>query len=424
MSLNTAQQRVLEMVMKGDNVFITGGAGVGKSFLVNHIREALRLEDRNVKLTASTGTAATLINGQTLHSLVGLGLASEPIDVLIKKARNRPPLRRTWRALDTLIIDEVSMIDPEFFVKTDHLARAIRGSDLPFGGIQLVCVGDFYQLAPVIKQEAPYSFVFETASWKDGIDHCVELTEIFRQDNDSEFARLLQRVRVGDTTPDDLMLLASRVNQDVECCEGVIPTSLYSRRMDVASVNDTHLNDLDVDTRRVFTATMTCDRIIDSSQVIKTWKNIEQTMPADKTLDLRVGAQVMMIVNSRELGLVNGSRGVVLSFNDEGHPRVRFSDGVRVMAPHTWIYDKESVGTFTVRQVPLQLAWALTIHKSQGASLDCAKISLDRSVFAYGQAYVAMSRVRSIDGMKLVKFNASVIRANPKVHEFYASMTE
>lgn len=427
MSLNARQQHVLELVSNGDNVFITGGAGVGKSFIVNHICAALRERGRNVKLTASTGTAATLINGQTLHSLVGLGLATDPIEVLVRRARARASLRKTWRAMDTLIIDEVSMVDPEFFIKTDHLARALRGVDMPFGGLQLVCVGDFYQLAPVLKRGAPYSFVFETDSWKVGIDHCVELTEIFRQDNDSEFARLLQRVRVGATTTDDLALLASRVNQDVECCEGVVPTSLYSRRGDVASVNDTHLKGLDADTRQVYTATLTRTPLNPSralTEVLKTWgQQIEKTMPATKTLDLRVGAQVMMVVNSREMNLVNGSRGVVLGFTPDGHPRVRFRDRVRVMSPYTWTYEKECVGTITVEQVPLQLAWALTIHKSQGASLDCAEISLDSSVFAYGQAYVAMSRVRSIDGVKLLKLSASVIRADPKVHDFYASMS-
>jgi ATP-dependent DNA helicase PIF1 len=416
--------------MHGSNIFITGGAGVGKSYLTSLIVKNLRDTGMRVRVTASTGVAASLVNGQTLHSLLGLGLADKPVDVLINMAMKRRKVVNTWRNMDVLVIDEVSMLDPDFFTKVDLVVSAMRGNNDPFGGLQVVLVGDFFQLPPVHPRgRSPdmAKFVFETDTWENLVDECVELTEIFRQDNTSVFAHTLRKIREADLDLDDIERLLSRVNTDPAHAKGVVPTQLYARRTDVAELNTTHLSKLNSLTSTTYDYTIETtmpegvDDAVTRAELKKFASFVESTMQVPRSLELREGAQVMMLSNQRTTGLVNGSRGVVVGW-DGGNPVVRFKHITTTIEPHTWEFERESVGTVCVRQIPLQLAWAVTIHKSQGMSLDCAEMSLDHSVFEYGQAYVALSRVRSLEGVKIVKFDHRVIRADPRVRKFYASI--
>lgn len=423
--LSEKQQYALNRCMDGHNLFITGGAGVGKSYLTSTIVKHLREQGQHVYITASTGVAASLINGQTLHSLLGMGLADKPVDVLIQLAMKRRKLLRTWRRMDVLVIDEVSMIDPEFFTKVDRLASAMRENTQPFGGLQVLLVGDFFQLPPVHRHRTPIKFVFETEVWPRLVDECIQLTQIFRQDDTSMFAHTLRNIRTADMDLDDIERLLNRVNVEPDHVEGVIPTQLYSRRNDVADLNTAHLEKLDKSTANVYTYLLKC--VPDGASahahaaVNKFGQEVDKAMQAPRQLELREGAQVMMLVNQTELGLVNGSRGVVVGW-DNGDPVVRFKHITTTITPHVWTYERELVGEVLITQIPLQLAWAVTIHKSQGTSLDCAEISLDRNVFEYGQAYVALSRVRSLEGVKIVKFDPLVIRADPRVKAFYAKL--
>jgi ATP-dependent DNA helicase PIF1 len=427
--LSDAQQYALDRCLAGKNLFITGGAGVGKSHLTSLIVRTLRDRGLRVRVTASTGAAASLINGQTLHSLLGLGLADKPVDVLVSLAMKRRKLLHVWRSLDVLLIDEVSMLDPDFFTKVDLVVSEMRGSRDPFGGLQVILVGDFFQLPPVRPRSAAIKFAFETDTWARLVDECVELTHIFRQEDTSVFADILRKVRKAELELDDIQTLFHRVNADPDHVEGVIPTQLYSRRKDVHDLNTKHLSALDALSSNTYTHTLatTLPEGVQGAPAVAalakfaadTLKNMQPTA----TLELREGAQVMMLINQPESRLVNGSRGVVVRF-EEGDPVVRFKHTTTTIGRHAWTYERDGVGCVAVTQIPLQLAWASTVHKSQGATLDCAEISLDSSVFEYGQAYVALSRVRSLEGVRLVKFNHRVIRADPRVKSFYENMNK
>lgn len=409
-------------------MFITGGAGVGKSFLTSLMVEQLRDKGNMVKVSASTGTAAALVNGQTLHSLLGLGLAKDPVEVLISRAKRNRKILKTWRAMDTLVVDEISMLHPTFFTKLERVVSAVRDTTLAFGGIQVILVGDFFQLPPVPERGQSVTdpkFIFETDTWARLDMKHVELTQIFRQEDDSEFAQTLRRVRKGTVEQQDADLLFERLHADIEHAEGVIPTQLYSRRDVVEKLNQEHMTNLD-------TPSVQCEYSLQHSlapDLDETNKQVQDAMQkyvkevcanmrAVETLELKVGAQVMMTVNRPDMGLVNGSRGVVLKFVGDT-PVVRFANTTTMVSPHTWKHTREMVGEVLISQVPLQHAWAMTIHKAQGVSLDCGEISLDRSVFEFGQAYVALSRLRTLEGLKLVGFKMNVIRADPRVVAFY-----
>jgi ATP-dependent exoDNAse (exonuclease V) alpha subunit len=426
--ISAQQQTAIDHALQGHNVFITGGAGVGKSFLTSSIVDTLRGRGNSVKVSASTGTAAALVNGQTLHSLLGLGLAKDPVEVLISRATRNRKILKTWRSIDTLVVDEISMLHPTFFTKLARVVSAVRDCALPFGGIQVILVGDFFQLPPVPERGQPATdpkFIFETDAWTQLDLKHVELTQIFRQEDDGAFAQTLRRIRKGQVEDQDVELLFERLHADIDHAEGVVPTQLYSRRDVVDRLNGEHMAKLD-------TPSVNCEYSLQYSlapgvnesdkhvkdEMQKFVKEVRTNMRAAESLELKVGAQVMMSVNRPDMGLVNGSRGVVLKFVGDV-PVVRFAHTTTMVSPHTWKHTREFLGEVLISQIPLQHAWALTIHKAQGVSLDCAEISLDRSVFEFGQAYVALSRLRTVDGLKLVSFKMNVIRADPRVVAFY-----
>ncbi len=424
--LSASQQRVVEKVMAGRNVFVTGGAGVGKSFLIQHLVGALRKTGRMVVVSASTGVAATLVAGRTLHATFGMGLAKDPLPILTRIALKSRKLVQRWRSMDVLIVDEVSMLNPEFFTKVERVVAEMRGSpDLAFGGLQVVLVGDFFQLPPVPERGVPSLFVFETETWSRVVDETVELTEIFRQENDSPFAQMLARARTGSVTMDDIEMLLQRKGAAPDVADGVVPTHMHARRTEVSDINLAHLQALDAATERVFARAVSSQPApgVRDPDGIKRWvREVERNMQAPDSLVLRVGAQVMMLVNRSDQRLVNGSRGVVVGFTGDGLPRVQFGSGCYEVAPHTWTAEQPLLGTVAVTQVPLQLAWAITVHKSQGLGLDAAEMCLDRSVFEYGQAYVALSRLRTLEGLSLTGFDHRVIRAHPRVVDFYKGL--
>lgn len=461
--ISPQQQRVLDLISDGANVFLTGGGGVGKSFTINHVVTKERAKGRRVAVCASTGVAADHIGGVTLHSLLGQGLALEPLEHLLQRARVNHKLRSKWLRIDLLVVDEVSMLDPVFFEKVDHVVRALRNQrETVFGGVQLLLAGDFYQLPPVDRDrvigaaESPSAtFCFQTQTWKDAVHATVDLTHSFRQAGDTAFLELLNRARVGEYTLDDVDTLAGRLNVDLSTTPrfaGIEPTRMHSRRTNVDAINETKLNELDATLPAVsYSAVITYevapnvggggareagrDQKVQALQrevdKIQTYNNT----PVKLELQLRVGAQVMLLWNlNTEHGLVNGSRGVVVAFVPPGgagtaaavrfRPVVRFarSGAEVVIEPHTWEYKVEAAGVVSLTQMPLQLAWAITIHKAQGLSLDCVEMALDNSVFERGQAYVALSRVTSLEGLRLTSFRPGVIVAHPLVKEFYRAL--
>lgn len=420
------QLRLLDAISKGKSVFISGSAGTGKTILVRHIIKCLKgiYGASRVFATASTGVAACAIRGQTLHSFAGIGLGKADRETLVgwvladKKAFNR------WVKVKVLFIDECSMLDNNLFDTLEYIAREVRGVNKTWGGIQIILSGDFFQLPPVSsnQQSRPKGYAFEAKCWDSSFDLQVELTEIFRQ-SDPQLIKLLQGIRRGQTDPEDLRILQKRCS-DAEPDPSVV--RFYPRKEDVDSVNRKQLHNL-------------CEEIVVYSAVDSgkdPWKRQLKNGIAPDKLELCVGARVMLNKNIEPWRkLVNGATGTVIGFckarcgddntsrcGNELVPRVKFdSCGVVDIYPETWdVVDGDKV-VATRKQIPLILAWALSIHKCQGTTHDRVHTDLSQA-FDYGMVYVALSRVKSLEGLHLKNFDASKIRAHPKVLQFYKSM--
>ncbi|XP_072768974.1 ATP-dependent DNA helicase PIF1 isoform X1 [Nerophis lumbriciformis] len=408
--LNKGQAAVLSAVLGGKNVFFTGSAGTGKSFLLKRIIGSL--PPKSTFATASTGVAACHIGGTTLHNFAGIGSGSSPLEQCIELAQ-RPGVLQHWTSCRHLVIDEVSMVDATFFDKLECVARSVRRSAEPFGGIQLIICGDFLQLPPVSKGKEKAKFCFQARCWRKVIQVNMELTEVRRQ-TDQSFISLLQAVRVGRATEEVTSRLMESAYRQVDR-DGIVATRLCTHKDDVELTNDNKLQQL-AGTARLFEA-------VDSDPALV--RTIDAHSPVSRLLHLKVGAQVMLTKNlDVTRGLVNGARGVVVAFEPGKHglPRVRFMCGAtETLKPERWVF-KSAGGTHLCRlQLPLKLAWAVSIHKSQGMTLDCVEISLAR-VFESGQAYVALSRARSLEGLRVMDFDPRVVRADPEVLLFYKKL--
>ncbi|KAG7524825.1 ATP-dependent DNA helicase PIF1 [Solea senegalensis] len=401
--LNKEQAAVLSAVLSGKNVFFTGSAGTGKSFLLKRIVGSL--PPKSTFATASTGVAACHIGGTTLHNFAGIGSGSAPLEQCIELAQ-RPGVLQHWTSCRHLIIDEISMVEAQFFDKLESVARSVKRSTEPFGGIQLIVCGDFLQLPPVSKGKEKARFCFQARSWRKVIQVNMELMEVRRQ-TDQSFISLLQAVRVGRVTEEVTAKLLKSAYHHIER-DGILATRLCTHKDDVELTNENKLQQLPGSVRE-FEA---LDN--DPAQV----KTIDIHSPVSRVIQLKVGAQVMLTKNlDVARGLVNGARGVVVAFESgkQGLPRVRFLCGVtEVLKPERWVFKSNGGIHLSRQQLPLKLAWAISIHKSQGMTLDCVEISLAR-VFESGQAYVALSRARSLEGLRVMDFDPRVVRADPDV---------
>jgi ATP-dependent DNA helicase PIF1 len=408
--LNAEQQLVVDRVLAGESLFFTGAAGTGKSLVLRTLIEALPAE--TTAITAMTASAASLIGGTTLHAFAGVGNGERPLSALVEMANRKR--RDAWRRATLLIVDEVSMLAAELLDKLEYVARAVRGNDEPFGGLQLLFCGDFFQLPPVSRPGAPPArFAFWAASWGRCKLRSVELTHVYRQTDDTLIG-MLNEVRVGKVSARTLATLAACERRiDDELAMGVRPTQLFTHRADCDEINLRELAALD--------APPILLRAIDSGTGARgaTPTQLLETCPAKAVLELRVNAQVLLLRSlDQATGLVNGARGAVLRF-ERGAPVVRFACGVeRRVEPQPFLVVQDGRVVATRSQVPLAHAWAISIHRSQGLSLDCLEVSLSRA-FEYGQAYVALSRARSLRGLRVLDFDASTVRAHPDVLEFH-----
>ena len=437
--MNSAQQAAFDAIEAGKSIFLTGPGGTGKSYLLHQL--SLR-STKEVSLTAMTGCAALLLNSKakTLHSWSGVGLGADVVPLLVSKIRKSRRAALRWLKTDILVIDEVSMMTTELFEKLDEIGRKIRRNELlPFGGLQIVLVGDFFQLPPISTQ----TFVFESPLWKKLGLETHELTEIIRQ-KDPIFQTILNEARYGELTKASLKVLRKRMNLDYKSLT-VQPTMLFTRRVEVDQINARELKKLTTEHYTYNATTVfnpsanTAGLTMTSPEVQMAVKKFDGNAAYSSELVLAVGAQVMLLYNlNHEAGLVNGSRGVVVGFKkiepndvidtkeakifikrDETlMPVVEFKSGERrIMDYNTWEV-QDSPGILR-KQIPLKLAYAITIHKAQGATLDCALIDVGGRTFEYGQAYVALSRCKDIESLYVHDLEAEAFRANPKVKEFY-----
>ena len=432
--LNAGQRSTFARALAGHNVFVTGAAGTGKSFLMRSITDALEeARPGGVAVTAPTGIAASHIGGTTIHSWAGVGLGKGDAAKLVEKVCSTGAACARWRQTTTLVIDEVSMLDGQLFGALDAVGRAVRGSSRPFGGLQLILCGDFYQLPPVSLAWA--GFAFQSSAWAAAAVATCVLTEIVRQQGDARFIALLNEVRVGVCSADTAAQLARcHVSKKARPTDGILPTRLYCRNVNVDAENATHLAALPGHAER-FAARDVFKREPSTADDEKKLRDALEKKAA-ASLDLKVGAQVILTKNWPDMNLVNGSRGIVVSFTvknvgGEGFsfgvptanytlPVVRFDSGATLAVPPASFFQGMSGGACARAQLPLKLAWALTVHKSQGMTLSRAELQLE-DAFAPGQTYVALSRVTSLDGLWLAggAVTQHCVKAHPAVVDFY-----
>lgn len=411
-TLNEKQKLAYKKMTDRENIFLSGMGGSGKSYLIKTFYDNY-INSRRISLCSSTGISAQLIGGTTLHSCLGIGLGELPVDKLVNKIMMKKPIYEKWKKLDTLIIDEISMISPELFDKIEECLRIIRNNDKPFGGVQMILSGDFLQL-PCVKNEL---FVFDSESWKKHIKNMIFLDVIIRQ-KDIDFQTMLNEVRIGQVTEKSKKILLSRLKKFDNKYHDLIPTILFSTNKDVDNYNKKKMEELNSDETYEFELeTKMSGRKLLSDDIAKHKRNIGLH---DK-LALCKGAQVMLTYNlDIESGLVNGSRGVVKDFDSSTNlPIVRFKDGLETVVDfHAYEVKENDKLILVFTQIPLKVAYALTIHKAQGATLDLCVISLGE-IFEHGQAYVALSRVKDLSSLYLTSIDFDRIVANPKALEFY-----
>lgn len=414
------QKEAYNLILNGKNVFLTGSAGTGKTAIIKTYYKEYK-NYKNVGITSTTGVSAILIGGSTLHSFLGIGLAKDECDALYMQIINNNRTKKKWLDLDVLIIDEISMLSPELFDKLERLARLVRKNDKPFGGIQLILTGDMLQL-PCVESE---DFCFEAKSWNKCIqnDNVIYLKEIFRQD-DFAFQNCLNEIRLGHLSEDNIQMLKSRVGATLENEHGIIPTKIYPLNVNVDRENETQLNKLlEKDETLEFFEYELEYNIVDK-KIKFVQEKIKKICIAPNVLQLCKGAQVMLVYNiDLEAKLANGSRGVVIGFENETNlPIVKFLTGEsRVIDYQTWKIEENGKTLLTITQIPLKVSFACSVHKIQGITLDYAELDL-KDIFEYGQAYVALSRVKRLQGLSLKNFDIDKIFANPKAVEFYKNL--
>ncbi len=395
------QDHAEKLLKMGHNVLLTGAAGSGKTFLLNQYIRYLRNSNIHIGITASTGIAATHLNGRTIHSWAKIGIEEKMTKSQLKKLFKDKQFFNKIQNTSTLIIDEISMLSASRLDLVDDICKAIRQDMRPFGGIQIVLCGDFFQLSPVARGEEDSRFITESAIWKKMNAKVCYLSEQYRQ-KDKEFVDILNNIRDDKVTVKTYNTLKKRLNKSIEA--DIKPTSLYALNHEADNRNIKEINKLEGDE---FVFKMT------SHGLAKIVKNLKKDCLAHEAISLKKGAVVIFIKNNFIKKYVNGTLGKVIDFDkDDGYPIVRTMSGNTITAtPEKWTLEDGDNILATINQIPLRLAWGITIHKSQGMSLDCAEIDLSRA-FNYGMGYVALSRVRSLNGIKLLGINKSALKIN------------
>ncbi len=399
------------LIMKtGVNIYLTGSAGSGKTYLLNKYIHYLEDHDIPVAVTASTGIAATHMNGMTIHSWSGIGIRNKMDERDLDQLEEKKYLWKRFEKARILIIDEVSMLHGSQLDMVERVCRKFKRSDTPFGGLQVILSGDFFQLPPInksINQEGQSGMVFESTAWQSLNPAVCYIEEQHRQEDDN-LTEILNTIRGNCMEQKHIEQLQSRVGATLK--SGIKATRLYTHNVNVDNINSIELSNV-VSNEKFFHMTSTGPEPL--VEILK------KSCLAHEGLKLKIGAEVMCIKNNFEEGYVNGSRGKVVGFVDgHGNPIVQLYNGKKIiLKPELWAIEENGKVKASVSQIPLRLAWAITIHKSQGMSLDNAEIDL-RNSFTYGMGYVALSRVRTLEGISLVGFNAESLRVDPIILEF------
>jgi ATP-dependent DNA helicase PIF1 len=436
--LSLEQEKSLDLFMKGENIFLTGPGGSGKSFLIKKMIELSRERKKVVTVCALTGCAALLLDcsATTIHSWSGINYVSpvQTDESIIRRVSSKKYIKKSWKEVDVLIVDEISMLSGRLFCLLNSIGKLIRKKSSPFGGIQVIFLGDFFQLPPIGDAEDG-QFCFESDDWLSvfPLENHVVLKKIFRQ-NDSQYVDILQEVRFGKLSKKSIETLNEYVGRDKDM--STVITKIFPIRKRVAYINKEMFEKLKTPIVKcelsIHTDMQTIKEVIIPDTVLEkcrmlTTLEIEHEVESLiklhslEPLELKLGAFVMCTKNvCLDKKICNGSQGVITNFID-GRPQVTFSNGV-LMTMREEMYQSETYPTIAIGQVPLCLAWAITIHKIQGTTLEREQIDVGETIFEYGQTYVALSRVKSLDGLYLLNFNPSKIKANPKVVSFYTML--
>jgi ATP-dependent DNA helicase PIF1 len=451
-TLSNEQQIAFDKFKRGDNLFITGPGGTGKTMLIQTFVNHLQNTGMNYQVCAMTGCASLLLraNARTIHSWSGIKTAKGNRAYIISSVVNNKNYKMAWKKVKVLIIDEVSMMSKKIFEILDDIGKIIHSSNRPFGGIQVIFTGDFYQLPPVGNADDPDTtqFCFESEKWERtfAMENHIQLKTMFRQ-TDPTYIDILNQIRIGQLSESGKTILREYVNRNYiasdhnEC----MPTKLFPVRYKADMVNQSMFSKIEGAIHTFDSIILSeCTTYLETGQSLPS-KYLQQniTVPqkeyeinnlytssqCPKKLELKIGSLVMATVNiDLEGGICNGSQGIVVGFvssniPSKDYPIVKFSNGsTRTVECHYW--QSEEYPRIAIGQIPLCLAWAMTIHKIQGATLAMAEIDIGNTVFEYGQTYVALSRIQSLDGLYLTAFHPHRIKANPIVTRFYSTIPD
>lgn len=413
------QSEALNILKTGANVFLTGEPGSGKTHTINNFVNYLREHDIEPSITASTGIAATHIGGMTIHSWSGIGIKNKLDKYDLDRIASSEYVAKRIRKTKVLIIDEISMLSSDTLDMVDLVCREVRQNDEAFGGIQIVLVGDFFQLPPIVKKDfenkqsslipeksSTKIFAYESSVWaRAGIIICY-LHEQYRQD-DKDFLSVLSAIRANNITKKHLEYVNERQIDFDDMPENT--TKLFSHNFNVDKVNHNELEKID-DQTKVFNMTSTGnDKIVEA---------LKKGCLSPENLELKIGAVVMCTKNNQKERFANGTLGTVIGFEEfSGQPIIKTKSGRSiVIPPMDWVVEENGKIRAQITQTPLRLAWAITVHKSQGMSMDSAIMDLSQ-VFEFGQGYVALSRVRRLSGLFLLGLNEHAFKVSPDVLE-------
>lgn len=401
------QSIAFKILTSGKNVFLTGSAGTGKTYVINQYIEYLRERGIEPAIVAPTGIAASHIGGKTIHSFFSVGVREYVDDYYLNWMKRQLFLEKRLKNLKVLIIDEISMVSPELFISMDRILRAFQDEGEPFGGVQIVLSGDFFQLPPISKVSKEIKFVWQTDLWKNSNLKVCYLEKKFRQENDV-LVNILDEIRAGEVSEDSMEIFRSRYKKKL--ANNFTVTKLYTHNLDVDRINNEELDKL---------AGKTMNFKANCKGSKQNVQKIFKSSLVSEEVKLKKEATIIFIKNNYEEGYINGTLGKVVDFQKGTElPIVELLDGRKIVVkPEEWVLedDKGKIKA-VVRQLPIKLAWALTVHKSQGMTLDAAEIDLSKT-FEIGQGYVALSRIKSIEGLRLMGLNEIALRVDTTVLE-------
>ncbi|KTD57604.1 AAA family ATPase [Legionella shakespearei] len=400
------QNEALSLLKMGANVFLTGAAGSGKTYLLNQYINYLKEHNVPVAMTASTGIAATHLQGSTLHSWSGIGIKDNISPQDLERLHKNKRIKSNYKKTKVLIIDEISMLHKHQLDMVDFIARSFLDPERVFGGLQVIVCGDFFQLPPVSSGlEEEKQFAYEASVWNDEHFKVCYLHEQYRQSNDP-LLTVLNDIRNGTAGEHTKVPLRTRYKKEPEGATKA--TKLYTRNINVDWINDRELARIQGQEKIFTMVSQGFDALVEG---------LKSSCLAHEQLKLKIGAEVMFIKNHPQGKYVNGTRCVVVGFEKSGDawPVVKTYDNRIITAcAEDWVFEDNGIVRASITQVPLRLAWALTIHKSQGMTLDAAEIDLG-DAFEPGMGYVALSRIRSLNGLKLMNLNEMALKVHPKI---------